>query len=83
MNDIVLSKNEGLILKKLLSGIEDIIVDENNTIIKFKGNLVILTEGTQLFKSEGDIIQFANKIHLNPEINTVNNIYIEMESRRI
>ena len=81
-----LTQNDGNKLKQLLDGIDEIITTEQGTIIKFKGNLITSTEGTQIFHSEnGHIVQLAKTIHLNPpleqfmDVNKVNEDLLDMK----
>jgi hypothetical protein len=73
-NKIVLSDSNINKLLTLLDSIEDISSNELGTVIKFKGNLVTITEGTQIYKSDnGHIVHLAETIHLNPELTSFDN----------
>jgi stage III sporulation protein SpoIIIAA len=54
-------------LNALLDSIDDIVVNEHGTLIKFRGNLVTVTEGSNIIQSvNGHLVALANTIHLNP-----------------
>lgn len=58
-------------LNKLLDSIDDIISTHDSTVIKFNKNVVVYSEGHQLFVSKKDIVIKSKLLHLNPKISII------------
>jgi len=71
------TNREKNLLTSLLSNIEDIQVSDKGTMIKFKGHLVTVSDGSIITQSSnGHIVQIANTIQLNPELSDVSSVDI-------